>query len=57
MQEIIEDGESSDVNAVLNDERYKSFKVSICLLKMAFHLSVLRILGGYISLGCITKCH
>jgi hypothetical protein len=26
-------------------------------LKMAFHLSVLRILGGYISLGCITKCH
>uniref|UniRef100_A0A8C0XTV5 DNA nucleotidylexotransferase n=1 Tax=Castor canadensis TaxID=51338 RepID=A0A8C0XTV5_CASCN len=27
MEEIIEDGESSDVNAVLNDERYKSFKL------------------------------
>lgn len=29
MQEIIEDGESSEVKAVLNDERYQSFKVSI----------------------------
>lgn len=28
MQEIIEDGESSEVKAVLNDERYQSFKVS-----------------------------
>lgn len=28
MQEIIEDGQSSEVEAVLNDERYQSFKVS-----------------------------
>ncbi|XP_063101211.1 DNA nucleotidylexotransferase isoform X2 [Cavia porcellus] len=27
IEEIIEDGESSEVNAVLNDERYKSFKL------------------------------
>lgn len=30
LQGIIEDGESSEVKAVLNDERYKSFKVSDC---------------------------
>lgn len=28
VQEIIEDGESSEVKAVLNDERYQCFKVS-----------------------------
>lgn len=32
MQEIIEDGQSSEVKAVLNDERYQSFKVSVILL-------------------------
>lgn len=27
MQDILEDGESSEVKAVLNDERYQCFKV------------------------------
>lgn len=44
MQEIIEDGESSEVKAVLNDERYQSFKVSdlyMYLSKLGFQLILL----------------
>lgn len=44
MQEIIEDGESSEVKAVLNDERYQSFKVSD--FTHGFRLILLLILGG-----------
>lgn len=58
MQEIIEDGESSEVKAVLNDERYQSFKVSnfTCyLLKMVFQLLLVLILSGHISSGCRNK--
>lgn len=52
MQEIIEDGESSEVKAVLNDERYQSFKVCdfyMYLSKMVFQLILLLILSGCIS--------
>lgn len=52
MQEIIEDGESSEVKAVLNDERYQSFKVRdfyMYLSKMVFQLILLLILSGCIS--------
>lgn len=52
MQEIIEDGESSEVKAVLNDERYQSFKVGdfyMYLSKMVFQLILLLILSGCIS--------
>lgn len=48
MQEIIEDGESSEVKAVLNDERYQSFKVSdfMCIYKeRVFQIILLLILS------------
>ena len=52
MQEIIEDGESSEVKAVLNDERYQSFKVRDFYMyssKMVFQLILLLILSGCVS--------
>lgn len=54
MQEIIEDGESSEVKAVLNDERYQSFKVSdfMCIYQeRVFQIILLLILST-----CILLC-
>lgn len=52
LQGIIEDGESSELKAVLNDERYKSFKVhdfTFVYWGVVFYLLAV---DGYINSDC-----